>query len=242
MKLKDILNTNKNYNKLINLLNKGSSIKLCNNHFIIKKENDLLRIIETKNNKDLIKSFLLKNKDLKGINKKEFSNFLIKEFLLNNDIYYYVNEFVYFLDQKMYKTSYFKQCNKEYDNFHKIPNINKDLNDFKHEYFLYLKTHPFEKWDNDLYLNSILPNLKAFIEKNYKTFQPFLLLIKCDLCKNIYDIIEFIDIKNEMFIYDLYFYKELKHTKKDITNVNICTHCYNDFLNQKQLILKNVSC
>jgi hypothetical protein len=238
MQLKDILSTKKRFNKLIDLLNKGSSIKLFNNHFIIKRKNNSLKMIETKNKENLVNSFLYKNSHLKNINKLEFSNFLIKEFILNNDLYCYVDEFVCFLNRKIHTTNYFKKCNKELNKFLKMLSINKDLNDFKYKDFLYLKTYPFKRWSGNSYLNYILPNINKFINKNYRTYEPFLLLIKCDLCKDIYDIIDFIDIKEEGLLFDKIFYEKIKHLKKQITNVNLCNNCYNHFLNKKELILK----
>jgi hypothetical protein len=238
MKLKDILNTEKRFKKLNDLLDNGSIIKLCNDFLVIKKDKDLFKITSKNTNSNLLDAFLDKMK-LRPLDYIENPNyFLMKNFLLNNNTYLYVNELVYFLNEKIRKTSYFKHYYSEYDRYYRISS--KDWMILKHMEFLFLKTYPFQKYISNMHLMYILPGLKRFIKNTYNTTnkEVFLLLIQCDLCNDIYDIIDFVDVKENGLLFDKSFYKEIKHIKKDIVNINLCNHCYNIFLNKKQLMLK----
>jgi hypothetical protein len=242
MKRKDILNTNKKYNKLIDLLNKGYIIRLYDNHFIIKKENDLLKMISLKDNVNLIEKFLEnKNINLTEKEKLEFNNELIEAFLLNKrkqtliiepKYSNYYDTFLYFIKDELINLGYYENNLIEFEKYSKISTKTTEYRR------LFSKTFCFIRWEYDKFLNSILANAYRFIQLNYPTDHITVLLIKCNLCKNIYDIIEFIDTENPE-----YGVIDLLDTKKDITNINICTHCYNDLLNKKQLMLRQaVNC
>jgi len=238
MKLKDILNTEKRFNKLVGLLNKGSKIRLCNDLLVINKENDSFKINILNNNKDLIKDFLdtydLKL-ELEGMNDKEAYNFIIECFLLNKDHNQGgVGELFSYYIEKRKKIEKYKKTFKN-----KIKeNKYKDFTNSKYTSFLELGQYPFYRSNDNFYLNYILPGINEFIDKEYKNNYIHLLLIKCDLCNHIYDIIDFIDIKNTWLVYDLYFFNHIKHIKKEVINVNICNNCYNHFLNKKELMLR----
>jgi hypothetical protein len=221
MSLKDILE------KSDKLLENGVTVKVGCEEFTIKKVFNSLKMYDFYLSKDMAEEFLLKtqNSKLDDAYEPVTPNFTVKSLPFYGINYFLSDLFYFVLGERNISEDGFKM-------------IKRELNSIIEEYNLTMKKYKSRDHHlNHILFNYILPGAILFIDKNYKDNMINLSVIKCDLCKNIYDIMDFIDIKNTPFINDNLFYTEIKHLKKNITNINICNICYENFLDKRQLIL-----
>jgi translation initiation factor 2 beta subunit (eIF-2beta)/eIF-5 len=222
MLLKDCLNTKENYNKLLDLLNKGAVIRLCNGELLIKKDNITNNIVISYKNNKIIEN--------------NYNH--IKEFLLNE------NDFlVSFLNKMIENTSY-------YDLICRASNylIYYDFNfEFIEEedylkYELYeLFYEPFVKNKYNLLFTKYNKELYDYIDSlNNKDLKVNILLFQCESCGDIYDIHELI-VGDDVNDY-LELNKKINCNLENNININdlkICYNCYDAKIKKFKELNKN---
>jgi len=201
MKLSECLNVTSN-SCLLELLNNGATVSLCD---------DLFRIIKDKNSKE--KDALTLDSSI------TFESYIIYAFLFNiptnddidedtrdktQDLIYEFNEI---LDFNNHLITYRDKYDKKIDEYClKSIKGEKTEADLLEIYFLELKIHPFYKSSTNKYLEYMIPGVGNYIDSCISDV--YTLLFKCDCCGDIYDIVDFVDIKSD---------------------TNICKYCYNKY-------------
>jgi hypothetical protein len=199
----------------VNLLNEGAVISLCNDRFVIKKDEnseewDALTMANNINVESFVlHSFILnipEDDEENGRVVKEFIDEL-KEILDFNGALISAKEK---LEEKMHENAVKKAKGELTD---------ADILELN---FLELEASPFYRSYRNKYLQYMLPGIEEYIEKEYWSYDVYTLLFKCDCCGDIYDIVDFIDLKKDKSVLELL--ESLNNI--DIEDINICKYCY----------------